>query len=55
MTDDWFKEIDNKKIVGAVLLDFSAAFNIIDHNLFLRKLVNGWIQSYLSNRTQCFL
>ena len=37
MTDDWLKEIDNKKIVGAVLLDFSAAFDIIDHNLLLRK------------------
>ena len=23
MTDDWLKEIDNKMIVGAVLLDFS--------------------------------
>ena len=34
MTDDWLKEIDNKNMVGAVLLDFSAAFDIIDHNLF---------------------
>ena len=25
---DWLKEIDIKKIVGAVLLDFSAAFDI---------------------------
>ena len=24
-TDDWLQEIDNKKIVGAVLLDFSGA------------------------------
>ena len=23
ITDDWLKEIDNKKFVGAVLLDFS--------------------------------
>ena len=33
MTDDCLKEIDNKQIVGAVLSDFSAAFDIIDHNL----------------------
>ena len=37
MTDDWLEEIDNKKIAGAVLLDFSAAFDIIDHNLMLKK------------------
>jgi hypothetical protein len=56
------KAIDNKKIVGAVLLDFSAAFDIIDHYLWLRKhMCYGfsipailWIQSYLSNRTQSF-
>ena len=39
MTDDWLKEIDNKKIVGVVLLDFSAALDIIDDNLLLKKLV----------------
>ena len=39
ITDDWLKEIDNKKIVGAVLLDFSASFDIIDHNLLLKKYV----------------
>jgi hypothetical protein len=42
-------------IVGAVLLDFSAAFDIIDHDLLLKKLSTSailWIWSYLSNRTQ---
>ena len=38
MTDDWLKEIDNRKMEGTVLLDFSAAFNVIDHNLLLIKL-----------------
>jgi hypothetical protein len=35
ITDDWMRYIYNKKIVGVVLLDFSAAFDIIDHNLLL--------------------
>ena len=55
MSDDWLKEIDNKKIVGAVVLDFSAAFDIIDHNLLYRGFKTSaisWIQSYLSNITQ---
>jgi hypothetical protein len=37
MTDDWLREIDNK-IVGAPLLDFSAAFDIIDHNLLFKNV-----------------
>jgi hypothetical protein len=57
MTDDWLREMDDKMIVGAVLLDFSAAFDIIDHNLLLEELMCYgftppaimWIKSYLSN------
>ena len=60
MTDDWLREIEDKKIVEAVLLDFSAAFDIIDHSLLLEKLMCYcfthpaimWIKSYLSNITQ---
>ena len=37
ITDYWLREIDDKTIVGAVLLDFSAAFDIIDHGLLLEK------------------
>ena len=37
MTDDWLREIDDEMIEGAVLLDFSAAFDIIDHSLLLEK------------------
>ena len=37
MPDDWLKEIDSKNIVRAVLLEFSAAFDVIDHNLLLKK------------------
>ena len=35
MTDDWLRGIDDEMIVGAVLLDFSVAFDIIDHSLLL--------------------
>ena len=60
MTDDWHYEIDNKKLVGAVLLDFSAAFDIIDPALLLDKLIaygfsptaTKWMESYLTTREQ---
>ena len=60
MTDDWLREIDDNMIVGAVLLDFGAAFDIIDHSLLLEKtMCYGftppaiiWIKSYLSSRTR---
>jgi hypothetical protein len=47
-------------MVGAVLLDFNATFDIIDHNLLLKTLMCYsfstsaimWIPCYLSNRTQ---
>ncbi len=38
MTNDWLTQMDNKKLVEAVMLDFSAAFNIIDHTLLIGKL-----------------
>jgi hypothetical protein len=46
--------------VTLTLLDFSAAFDILGHNLLLKKCrcygfstsAISWIQSYLSNRTQ---
>ena len=37
MSDDWLKEIDDKKMVGAVLFDFSAAFDIVDLRLLVEK------------------
>ena len=60
MTNDWLRGTDDKIIVGAVLLEFSAAFDIIDHSLLLEKYMCYdftppaimWIKSYLSNRTQ---
>ena len=60
MTDEWRSDIDNGKLVGVVLLDFSAAFDVIDHSLLLGKLKQyGFslsaiklMESYLTNRSQ---
>ena len=38
MTDDWYNKITQKKMIGTVFLDFSAAFDILDHKLLLAKL-----------------
>ena len=51
-------EINNRKIIGAIYLDFSKAFDSINHNRLLLKLKDMgipeklyiWISSYLKNR-----
>ena len=52
--------MDNKRIVGTVLFDFGAAFDIIDPALLIDKLYCygfadtslSWMESYLSGRKQ---
>ena len=47
-------------MVGALFIDFRKAFDLVDHNILLRKLslykctpsVLNWFKSYLSNRQQ---
>ena len=59
--NDILHGIDNRQVVALVLLDLSAAFDTVDHNILLKRLeqvfglkvlVLKWVQSYLSNRTQ---
>ena len=47
MTDDWLKNMDDRRRVGAVKLDFCDAFEVIDHYLSLGKLKDflSWIES----------
>jgi hypothetical protein len=59
--NDILLELDENKCVYLVLLDLSAAFDTIDHAVFLNRLKNdnhitgealAWMESYLSNRHQ---
>ena len=61
MHDTWVEALEDGELSGVCLLDMSAAFDIVDHDLLLSKLELygfdsdslGWIQSYLSDRRQC--
>ena len=59
--NDFLEEADDRKVNLLVLLDLSAAFDTIDHNILIKRLecsfgVKGtalkWFASYLKNRTQ---
>ena len=59
--NDLLRAVDRKQGIILVLLDLSAAFDTIDHDILLSRLrenigIDGlaldWIKSYLSNRTQ---
>ena len=54
-----YKLVYDGKIVGVMMIDLSAAFDMVDHPLLLEKLrlfgleeeVIQWFDSYLSGRT----
>ena len=60
MYDIWTRSVDAGQATAAIVLDMSAAFDIIDRKLLLKKLslmgfeenVVKWLDSYLSNRSQ---
>ena len=60
MTENWLKAINEGKIVGSVMVDFRKAFDLVDHELLLRKLelykcstnFIKLMKSYLDNRSQ---
>ena len=58
---DIIQALDNQEVACLILLDLSAAFDTIDHDILLNRLksrfvVNGvalgWLMSYLKDRTQ---
>ena len=60
LTELIHEEIEKGNIIGIASLDLSKAFDTIDHNLLLKKLVDlqfsknvvEWIKSYLEGRKQ---
>ena len=60
MHDTWLHEVEADNMVGVMMIDLSATFDMVDHDLLLEKLklhgLDGpaiqWIQSYLTDRSQ---
>ena len=63
MYDNWIQEVDRGNMVGVMMVDLSAAFDMVDHPLLLQKLKLlgleddslAWMNSYLSGRSQSVL
>jgi hypothetical protein len=61
ITNDILFEMDNKRVTLLALLDFSAAFDTIEHQILIERLTLNfnikltplkWFRSYLTNRQQ---
>ena len=60
MYDGWVDAFDEDKLTAVIMLDLSAAFDVVDTNILLDKLglygaqpsAVSWIKSYLTNRYQ---
>ena len=58
LQDLWLEASENKELSAALLLDLSAAFDVVDHSIFLKKLnvykfsekSIEWFKSYLESR-----
>ena len=61
MYDTWVDSADNGEMGGVMMIDLSAAFDLVDHSLLLQKLdllgfdksAIVWFWSYLTARSQC--
>ena len=60
LCDLWIKAAEDRKLTAALLLDLSAAFDVINHSILLEKLrlynfspgALSWFKSYLEDRIQ---
>ena len=61
MFDAWTEALEKNKISAVVMLDMSAAFNVVDPKILVEKMkiygfkenATNWIKSYMTNRKQC--
>ena len=60
MHSNWVDALEEDKITAVVLLDMSAAFDLVDKDILIKKLKlygveensANWMDSYMSGRTQ---
>ena len=60
MVVSWMKALNAGKLIGCVIVDFRKAFDLVDHQILLKKLQSykcdnsclSWFRSYLFNRTK---
>ena len=60
MYDTWVKAVDEGEMAGVMMVDLSAAFEMVDHGILLEKLklmgldtqAVKWMSSYLGGRSQ---
>jgi len=60
LIDNWLKDVDDRKYVGAVFIDLHKAFDVVDHTVLIDKLkcynfsvlTVDLMNSYLTNRCQ---
>ena len=63
MYNDWVEGMEEGRLVGVMMIDQSAAFDLFDHKVLMEKLKlmgvemesASWMESYLSGRTQSTL
>ena len=61
MYDSWVRAVDEGEMAGVMMIDLSAAFDMVDHGILLEKLkligledtAVKWVNSYLTGRSQC--
>ena len=60
LVDNWLQDINQNRMIGTIYLDFQKAFDLVNHNILLKKLciyfpkspVVKFIESYLNERQQ---